>query len=115
MKRVGILYHPRNEAAYPLAKEIEASLSSKGVSVWFCSAWEEDTARSQLDNTDLILTIGGDGTILRAAQVAVSHSSKPSLTAMMTLSTSSGVSSAKQGRVSTSPAAYSVSGSAPDP
>ena len=38
-----------------------------------CSAWETDEARGQLDGTDLILTVGGDGTILRAAQVVVSH------------------------------------------
>jgi NAD+ kinase len=71
MKRVGILYHPLNEAAYPLAKELERFLDAKGVSVWLCSAWKGEEARAQVANTDLILTIGGDGTILRAAQVAV--------------------------------------------
>lgn len=71
MKRVGILYHPLNEAAYPLAEELEGFLDAKGVSTWLCSAWKEEEARAQVTNTDLILTIGGDGTILRAAQVAV--------------------------------------------
>ena len=71
MKRVGILYHPLNEAAYPLAKELEGFLDAKGVSAWLCSAWKGEEARAQVDNTDLILTIGGDGTILRAAQVVV--------------------------------------------
>ncbi len=71
MKKFGILYHPLNEAAYPLAKELEGLLESKGVSAWLCSAWKCDEARAQLDNTDLILTIGGDGTILRAAEVVV--------------------------------------------
>jgi len=73
MKRIGILYHPMNKAAYPLAKELQDFLGANGVSVWFCSAWEGDKARCQLDNTDLILTIGGDGTILRAAQIVVSN------------------------------------------
>ena len=71
MKRVGILYHPLNEAAYPLAKELEGFLDAKGVSAWLCSAWKGEEARAQVANTDLILTIGGDGTILRAAQVVV--------------------------------------------
>jgi len=71
MKRVGILYHPLNEAAYPLAKELEGFLDAEGVSAWLCSAWKGEEARAQVTNTDLILTIGGDGTILRAAQVAV--------------------------------------------
>ncbi len=71
MKKVGILYHPMVEAAYTLAKELEKKLDSSGVSVWLCSAWEEEKARAQVGNTDLILTTGGDGTILRAAQVAL--------------------------------------------
>jgi NAD+ kinase len=71
MKRVGILYHPLNEAAYPLAEELQKFLDAKGVSAWLCSAWKGEEAGAQVANTDLILTIGGDGTILRAAQVAV--------------------------------------------
>ena len=71
IKGVGILYHPMIEAAYTLAKELSEFLSSKGVSVWLCSAWEGEKAKTQLDKTDLILTTGGDGTILRAAQVAL--------------------------------------------
>jgi len=71
VKRVGILYHPMSEAAYSLAKKLEGFLNAKGVSVWLCSAWEGEKARAQVDDTDLILSIGGDGTILRAVQVAV--------------------------------------------
>lgn len=73
MKRIGILYHPLNKAAYPLAQEIQDFLSAKGISVWVCSAWEGEQAKCRLDDTDLIITVGGDGTILRAAQVAVTH------------------------------------------
>ncbi|MFB0559338.1 MAG: NAD(+)/NADH kinase [Dehalococcoidales bacterium] len=71
MKRVGILYHPMIKAAYTLAKELEKSLASSGISVWLCSAWEGEKARAQVNGTDLILSIGGDGTILRAAQAVV--------------------------------------------
>ncbi len=71
MKRIGILYHPMIEAAYTLTKELEKFLGSSGVSVWICSAWEGEEAKAQVGNTDLVLTTGGDGTILRAAQVAL--------------------------------------------
>ena len=71
MKRIGILYHPLNEVAYTLAKELQGFLDSKGISVWLCSAWEGEEAKAQVNNTDLILSIGGDGTILRAAQAVV--------------------------------------------
>jgi NAD+ kinase len=71
MKKIGILYHPMNKAARSLAEELKAILAARGISVWLCSAWEAEQAGSQLDGTDLILTVGGDGTILRAAQLAV--------------------------------------------
>jgi len=71
MKRIGILYHPMIKAAYTLAEKLEKFLSSRGVSAWLCSAWEGEKARAQVNDTDLILTVGGDGTILRAAQAVV--------------------------------------------
>jgi NAD+ kinase len=71
VKKVGILYHPKVEATQIKARELEEFLGSRGVSVWVCSAWDRDVARAQLDGTDLLLTVGGDGTILRAAQVVI--------------------------------------------
>ncbi|MFC2072534.1 NAD(+)/NADH kinase [Chloroflexota bacterium] len=71
MKRVGILYHPMKEAAYALAKKLEEFLGSRSLSVWLCSAWEGETAKAQVKGTDLILSIGGDGTILRTAQAVL--------------------------------------------
>jgi len=71
MKRVGIIYHPMKEAACALAKKLEEFLVSSGFPVWLCSAWEAETAKAQVKGTDLILSIGGDGTILRAAQAVV--------------------------------------------
>ena len=59
------------EAAYALAKQLEEFLDSKSISVWLCSAWEGEEARAQVSGTDLILSVGGDGTILRAAQAVV--------------------------------------------
>lgn len=74
MKRIGIIFHPLNESARNLAGELEQFLDTHGVSVWLCSAWEGDTARTQVDGTDLMVTIGGDGTILRAAQAVLPRS-----------------------------------------
>ena len=75
MKTVGILYHPMSEVAQVKARELQEFLASRGVSVWLCSAWEAEQAKSLLNDTDtsLILTTGGDGTILRAAQVVLSE------------------------------------------
>ncbi len=71
MKRVGILYHPMKEAASSLAGKMEKFLVAKGLTTWVCSAWEVEAARAQVNGTDLVLSIGGDGTILRAAQAVV--------------------------------------------
>ena len=71
LKKIGILYHPMNESAERLANKLKKSLTQKGLSVWLCSSWEGESARSKTDGTELILSIGGDGTILRAAQAVI--------------------------------------------
>lgn len=73
MKRAGIVYHPLNEGAFSLAQKLAEFLETKGVSSWLCSAWEGKQLPEQVAGTDLVLTIGGDGTILRAAQAVVPH------------------------------------------
>jgi len=70
MKKIGILYHPMNDAARAMAEEVKAFLAARGISVWLCSVWDGEQAKPQVDGTDLLLTVGGDGTILRAAQIA---------------------------------------------
>ena len=66
MKTVGILYHPKIEAAGILAEKLKQSIESRDINVWRSSAWELEEARKQVNGTELLLTIGGDGTILRA-------------------------------------------------
>ncbi len=61
LKKIGILYHPMNESAERLANKLKKSLIQKGLSVWLCSSWEGESARSKTDGTELILSIGGDG------------------------------------------------------
>jgi NAD+ kinase len=69
LKKVGILFHPKVEATRAMAGQLEAFLKSEGVAAWSCSAWDREEARARLDGTDLVITVGGDGTILRAVQV----------------------------------------------
>jgi NAD+ kinase len=71
LKKIGILYHPKVEATQVKARELEGFLNSKGISTWVCSAWEREKAGTRLNGTDLLLTVGGDGTILRAVQVVI--------------------------------------------
>ncbi|MDY6906968.1 MAG: NAD(+)/NADH kinase [Chloroflexota bacterium] len=71
MKRIGILYHPKIEAAAAFAQEMAQYIPSLGASCWLCSAWDEEEARARAQDADLILSIGGDGTILRAARAVI--------------------------------------------
>lgn len=74
MKRIGILYHPKIESAKAFAGELEKLLASLGASAWLWSAWDEAGARSQMKGTDLVLSVGGDGTVLRAGRAAAKMS-----------------------------------------
>jgi NAD+ kinase len=69
-KKVGILFQPKIAAAEDLARQLAKVVGDLGVVVWVCSAWEEDRAREQAGETELVICLGGDGTILRAARVA---------------------------------------------
>jgi NAD+ kinase len=71
LKKIGILYHPMNDAAGKLAKKMQKALTAKGIFVWLCSSWDGESARTQNYGTELLLSIGGDGTILRAAQAII--------------------------------------------
>jgi NAD+ kinase len=73
INRVGILFHPMVEATRSKAKELAEFLTSRAISVWISSAWEMAKNKELLNMTDLILSVGGDGTILRSAQVALQN------------------------------------------
>jgi NAD+ kinase len=69
INKIGVLYHPLIKNAPAIAEKLVTFLEVKGISVWLCSAWEAERARTMVDGTDLVVTVGGDGTILRAIQV----------------------------------------------
>jgi NAD+ kinase len=71
MNKVGVLYHPMVEATFIKAKQLQDFLVANDISVWLCSAWEGEKTKAQLNDTDLLLSVGGDGTILRSAQAVV--------------------------------------------
>jgi len=73
MQKVGILYHPKKETAVPVVEKVRGFLEHLGVSTWTCSAWEVESARRMMDGTELVMTVGGDGTILRAVQTVAPY------------------------------------------
>ena len=70
-KRIGIVYHPLNQAALELARQIAGALPESECGHWLCSAWDGQKLKDKMAGTELIITTGGDGTILRTAQAAL--------------------------------------------
>lgn len=68
-KKVGILYQPKSKDAIDFGQKLADIIHNIGATTWICSSWEEDTARECVKGTDLIICLGGDGTILRAARI----------------------------------------------
>ena len=75
---IGLLYHPMKPDSLVLAQRMAEFLREQGKTVWSGSAWDEPTALAQVAELDLLITLGGDGTILRAARVG-SHYGVPIL------------------------------------
>jgi len=73
MKRIGLLYHPKIAASRQLAEETEAQLRERGSDAWCCSSWDEPYVLSHLDRSDLLITFGGDGTLVRTARITAGH------------------------------------------
>jgi NAD+ kinase len=69
MKKIGLVYHPLNEKALVQARLLAEYIKAKQVSYWMSSAWEPGDIQANVTGTDFIITAGGDGTILRVAQV----------------------------------------------
>lgn len=62
MKTIGLVLHPTNPKAKETARSVREHGESRGLHV--VDAWKLD------EHPDAILALGGDGTLLRAAQVA---------------------------------------------
>ncbi len=73
LKAIGILHHPRIPDSPRVAEEIQDFLRERGVESWLCSAWDEPGIKARLSGTSMLITLGGDGTILRAARVSAGH------------------------------------------
>lgn len=70
---IGILHHPRKPESQELAREMAELVEANGCSAWLGSAWDEAAIGEQLSCLDMLVTLGGDGTILRAARLGARY------------------------------------------
>ncbi|GAB4545100.1 MAG: NAD(+)/NADH kinase [Anaerolineae bacterium] len=69
-KRVGILGHPLRPSTGEVCTKVAQTLRALGVTAWCETLWDADAVRPMVAQTDLIIAIGGDGSMLRAARVS---------------------------------------------
>jgi NAD+ kinase len=66
---IGMLVHPENPAARETAQRIRERLDADAISCWEESTRATEVAESRLAATRLLLVLGGDGSLMRAAQL----------------------------------------------
>jgi len=72
LKTIAILYNSRIARACPLAGEIAAWIEQRGRRAQVCAV-DDGPATLRWQETGLVVTLGGDGSILRAARAAAPH------------------------------------------
>jgi len=73
LKRMGVLAHPLRSQTAPVAEEIAGTLQARGIDTWVYSDWEEQDVTPDVETSDMVIAIGGDGAMLRAARVCAPH------------------------------------------
>jgi NAD+ kinase len=70
MKRIGLLHHPKLPATQPMAEALADLAGAHGLTAWIGSTWNAEAVSAEIEHLDLLVTLGGDGSILRAARMA---------------------------------------------
>jgi NAD+ kinase len=70
---VGVLAHPLRPATAPLAEELAASMDARGLTTWVRTGEAVGQIQAIAPETDLVVAIGGDGAMLRAARICAPY------------------------------------------
>jgi NAD+ kinase len=79
MHHIGVHYNPLSEASVQLSLEVTEWLRMRGCEVWRGISHGTRAEPPLPEKLDLIVALGGDGTVLRAARLAIEHGSIPVL------------------------------------
>jgi NAD+ kinase len=69
--RVGVTFNPQLARAKDLALRLGREIEARGVDVWVDNDGGPDQLLAFLPGTDLLICLGGDGTVLRAARLVI--------------------------------------------
>ena len=75
MNKIGCLYHPKlpDDRGLHVAEELRAAAEQHGAQTWIAAAWDQEATSRQMPGTDLLICVGGDGTVLGAAHAIIPH------------------------------------------
>ncbi|MBI2773262.1 MAG: NAD(+)/NADH kinase [Chloroflexi bacterium] len=73
LKRAVIFHHPQSEGAAAFARQLAQEFARRGVQSVVADAWDA-AGIEPIAEAGLLVCIGGDGTVLRGARVAIPHS-----------------------------------------
>lgn len=73
MDTIAILHQPRIPNSEPLAHRIAEWLNSQGVDTWVGDTWDDEDLGGNGEQFSLLIVLGGDGSTLRAARLAVPY------------------------------------------
>ncbi|MFQ6019179.1 MAG: NAD(+)/NADH kinase [Dehalococcoidia bacterium] len=73
MKKIGIHVLPHVQAAHDLGCNLQNALQTRVEEVWITSAWDDKTTQGKIEGTDLLICVGGDGSMLWAARTVIPH------------------------------------------
>jgi NAD+ kinase len=70
IKQIAIFTRPGHDEASVLAAVVADWLTERGVAAWLAPDWQPDPQDERLTQADLLIIVGGDGSILRAGRLA---------------------------------------------
>jgi NAD+ kinase len=73
LEHIGVLAHPLRSETAPVANMIAEALRARGVNCWLDTMWNETDVQQQVQNSQMVIAIGGDGAMLRAARVCATY------------------------------------------
>ena len=73
MQTIGIVYNPLSAATAQAGAEIAAWLHDTGRTVWLGTSQTGRDQQEEVAACEVLVALGGDGTVLRAARLAIPH------------------------------------------
>ncbi|MEL6151377.1 MAG: NAD(+)/NADH kinase [Chloroflexota bacterium] len=72
-EHIGVVAHARRAQSIPVAERIVQTLNQRGIKTWMTIRWDNAQHQEMEQSTDLVIAIGGDGAMLRAARTCAPY------------------------------------------